>query len=214
MITINAFAQVVRALSVISILVLSTGCLSLLPEPSPAPTVYRLTVPQSLSSNAAPPGKVINIEYPTAPRVLSGTNIVLSPDGRRLTSAVAANWAEAIPSMLRDFLIDTLARDGQVIGVVPKGSTRVPYRLNIDLRRFEAVFDQGEEAAPNTIVQINVALTDTKTRQLVGVHSVTKQMRAGIKSVSSIVEAKDKSTREAMDEISIWLASEVDKTAS
>ena len=208
------WTKAARAIAMSSVVVLATGCVSLLPEPSPAPTVYRLSVPQSLGTNAAPSSKVVNIEYPTAPRALGGTNIVLSPDGRRLTSAAQASWAEAVPSMLRNALIDTLARDGQVIGVIPKGSTRVPYRLNIDLRRFEAVFDQGEDAAPNIVVQINVALTDTQTRKLMGVHTVTEQTRARIKSVSSIVEAKDQAAKEAMDSISKWLALQVPDEAS
>lgn len=210
----NVMTCIVRTLSITTILVVSTGCVSLLPKPSPAPTVYRLTVPEALSSKSTPSAKVINIEYPTAPRSLSGTNIVLSPDGRRLTSAAGANWAEAIPGMLRDSLIDTLTRDGKVIGVIPKGSTRVPYRLNIDLRRFEAVFDQGENAAPNIFVHINVALTNTQSRQLMGVHTVTKQSRAGVKSVSSIVQAKDAATREAMDDIANWLATQIEDNAS
>ena len=201
--------NMLRNLSILTLAGLLAGCVSLLPEPSPAPTVYRLTVPQSLSTNVAPPSRVVNIEYPTSPRALSGTNIVLSPDGRRLTSAAGASWAEAVPSMLRNSLIDTLARDGQVIGVIPKGSTRVPYRLNTDIRRFEAVFDQGEDAAPNITVHINAALTDTQTRKLMGVHNVTKQARAGVASVSSIVEAKDRATQDAMDEISKWLAEQV-----
>jgi len=206
--------NIVRTMSVSTIAVLLCSCVSFLPEPSPAPTVYRLTVPQSMSTNVAPSSQVVNIEYPTSPRALGGTNIVLSPDGRRLTSAAGASWAEAVPSMLRNSLIDTLTRDGQVIGVIPKGSTRVPYRLNTDIRRFEAVFDQGEDAAPNVTVQINVALTDTQTRKLMGVHTVTKQARAGVKSVSSIVEAKDRATKDAMDEISTWLSGQVGRPAS
>lgn len=207
-ITMKSFVQ---HIALASTLLLTTGCLSVLPEPSAAPTVYRLTVPQSLSTNKVPVAKVVNIEYPTAPRALGGTDIVLSPDGRRLTAAAAASWSEAIPSMLRNSLIDNLARDGQVIGVIPKGSTRVPYRLNMDIRRFEAIFDQGEDTAPNIVVQINAELTDTKTRELIDVHSVTKQSRASMGSVSSIVEAKDRATLEAMDEISSWLATQVDQ---
>ncbi|NNC36854.1 MAG: hypothetical protein EX271_07360 [Acidimicrobiales bacterium] len=209
MINRHGFLSVTRVLSVIALGVIMSGCVSLLPDPSPAPTIYRLSVPQSLEDSRASSDNVVNIEYPTAPRGLSGTDIVLSPDGRRLTSAAQANWAEAVPSMVRNSLIDTLARDGQVIGVIPKGSTRVPYRLNTDLRRFEAVFDQGEDAAPNIVVQINVALTDTKTRQIIGVHTVTKETRAGMRTVSSIVDAKDRATREAMDDISAWLVRQV-----
>ena len=211
---LNATKRNGKLFLVLAMSVALNACISLLPEPSAAPTVYRLTVPQSQSTKSTSAMKVVNIEYPTAPRALNGSNIVLSPDGRRLTSAASSNWAEAVPSMLRNSLIDTLARDGQVIGVIPKGSTRVPYRLNMDIRRFEAVFDQGEDAAPNAIVQVNIVLTDANTRKVVGVHAVNKQARAGMKSVSSIVQAQDTATREAMDEISNWLATQVDTNAS
>jgi cholesterol transport system auxiliary component len=186
-----------------------SGCFSILPEPKAAPTVYRLTVPAPVQSEASAGASVVNIEYPTSPRALSGTDIVLSPDGRRLTSAAAANWSEAVPSQLRNILIDTLSQDGQVIGVIPKGSTRVPYRLNMDIRRFEAVFDNGEESAPNAIVQLNLSLTDTKTRKLMGVHTITKTARASMPSVSAIVDAQDKATRDAMQEISSWLSAQL-----
>lgn len=191
-----------------------SGCFSILPEPKPAPTIYRLTVPQSMAANPAPRTKVINIEYPTSPGALSGTDIVLSPDGRRLTSAALASWSEAVPNMLRNQLIDTLASEGQVIGVIPKGSTRVPYRLNMDIRRFEAVFDNGEDGAPLAMVQINLALTNAKTRQLIAVNTISTQARAGIKSVSSIVEAQDRATQEAMAEIANWLAAQTSMSAS
>jgi len=190
------------------------GCFSVLPEPKPAPTVYRLSVPQSIANNTSTNLKVINIEYPTAPGALSGSDIVLSPDGRRLTSAAQSSWSEAVPSMLRNQLIDTLAGEGQVVGVIPKGSTRVPYRLNMDIRRFEAVFDNGEDSAPLAVVQLNLALTNAKTRQLIAVNTISTQSRAGFKSVSSIVEAQDSATREAMTEIASWLAINTNDTRS
>lgn len=183
-----------------------SACVSVLPDPKEAPTVYRLTVPEMNASNIAVQENVVNIEYPTAPRALSGTDIVLSPDGRRLTAASAANWSESVPSLLRKTLIDTLAQDGRVIGVIPKGSTRVPYRLNIDIRRFEAVFDYGEESAPNAIVQLNLSLTDTTSRTLIGVQTITTESRADYASVSSIVNAQDAATRDAMGQITNWLS--------
>lgn len=182
-----------------------SACVSVLPEAKAAPTVYRLSIPQSGAATPVANTKVINIEFPQAPRALSGTDIVLSPDGRRLTAAAGASWAEPVPNQIRSALIETLAKGGQITGVIPRGGTRVPYRLNMEVRRFEAVFDRGEELAPNAVVYINLTLTDTKSRRLVGTHTVSTNVRAGAKTVSAIVEAQDNATDEAMQDISAWL---------
>jgi len=182
------------------------ACVSVLPKAKPAPTVYRLSIPHGVPEIPGKLDRVVNIELPQAPRALSGTDIVLSPDGRRLTAAAGASWAEPVPSQLRHALIDKLAADGKITGVIPSGGTRAPFRLNIDVRRFEAVFDNGEAAAPSAIVTLNLTLTDTKSRRLVGTHSVTTNARARAASVSAIVDAQDAATEKAMHEISAWLS--------
>lgn len=190
------------------------GCVSLLPDPKPAPTVYRLAVLEGDAVTANPDAKVINIEYPTAPRALNGTDIILSPDGRRLTAAAQANWAEAVPSMLRNTLIEVLTQDPDMIGMIPRGSTRVQYRLNIDIRRFEAVFENGEDAAPVAMVRLNLSLTDTSSRQLIGSHTFSKRIAASAKSVSSIVRAQDAATSAAMHETIGWLRTKLSGRAA
>ncbi len=196
-------------LSGLLVLLLLSGCFSLLPDPAPASTIYRLSVPVALSPPQSKNTKVINIEYPNAARALRGSDIIVSPDGRRLSAASGASWAEPVPEQLRHVLIDTLAKDGQLVGVIPKGSTRVPYRLNMDIRRFEAVFDQGEAAAPLAVVQLQFNLTDTQTRKLVGTYSVQTKKRAKMRAVSAIVEAQDLATGEAMAQVVDWLKTQV-----
>ncbi len=201
-------------LSGIALLLLAlplSACVSVLPEAKTAPTIYRLNIPHGNDTISLDNTKVINIEFPQAPRALSGTDIVLSPDGRRLTAAAGASWAEPVPSQLRHILIDILAQNGRITGVIPKGGTRAPYRLNTEIRRFEAVFDNGEDAPPNALLLLNVTLTDTNTRKLVGTHTVKKTVRARAKSVSSIVDAQDKATNAAMHDIAKWLDGMVGK---
>ncbi len=196
----------IGVLSLIAVMSLS-ACVSVLPKAKPAPTVYRLSIPHGVPET---PGKllnVVNIELPQAPRALSGTDIVLSPDGRRLTAAAGASWAEPIPRQLRHTLIDKLAGDGKLTGIIPSGGTRAPYRLHIDIRRFEAVFDNGATSAPFAIVTLNLTLTDTNSRRLVGAHSVSTNVRARAASVSAIVDAQDTATEKAMHEVSAWLGS-------
>ncbi len=188
------------------------GCLSLLPEPKPAPTVYRLYMPvnhATQNTNDKIFNKtVINIDYPQAAKALAGSDIVLSPDGRRLTAAAGASWAEPVPAQIRQALIDEL-ENSKIIGVIPKGGTRVPYRLNIDIRRFEAVFDNGEDAPPLAIVKLRLSLTDNKTRSLIGSKTISTSQRADMRSVSSIVEAQGNATHSAMQEARQWLLAKI-----
>ncbi len=193
-------------LSLIAVILLS-ACVSVLPKAKPAPTVYRLSIPHNVPEIPGKPMQVVNIELPKAPRALSGTDIVLSPDGRRLTAAAGASWAESVPNQLRHTLIDKLAGDGRITGIIPSGGTKAPFRLHIDIRRFEAVFDNGEMVAPNAIVTLNLTLTDTNSRRLVGTHFVSTHARARAASVSAIVEAQDMATEKAMHEITAWLGS-------
>jgi len=187
---------------------LLSGC-SVLPKPKPAPTIYRLSVPHDTKPVAVGLTKVVNIEYPTTSKSLAGMDIVLSPDGRSLTMASGAHWAEPVPALLQNALIDLLASNPTVTGIIPKGNTRVPYRLNMDVRRFEAVFDNGEGAAPLAMVHLNLSLTDTNTRKLVGVYSVQAERRSRAVTVSAIVDAQGLATQEAMKDISKWLSGQL-----
>lgn len=179
---------------------------SVVPKPKPASTIYRLSVPNVLVINDVKNTQVVNIEYPTIAKALDGVNIILSPDGRRLTAAAGAQWSEPVPELLRNVLIDTLSNNAKITGIIPKGNTRVPYRLNMDIRRFEAVFDQGEEAAPLAVIQLTFSLTETRSRKLVGSYTVKVQKRADAARVSAIVNAQDVAAKEAMENASDWLS--------
>ena len=181
------------------------GCVSVLPKPKDAPVVYRLSVPQGLSAANTVTGAVVNIEYPQAAKSIGGTDIVLSPDGRRLTIAANSRWAAPIPDQIQNILIDTLAKKPGITGVTPSASLRPAYRLNMDLRRFEAVFDNGEDMAPLAVVQINLSLTETRKRQLIASRIVKQQSRAGAKTVSAVVAAQDHATAAVVNEIVNWL---------
>lgn len=195
-------SALVLALSVAGL----SACTSILPEPKPAPAIYRLSVPE-MTGNVHSSGPVVNIMMPTAPHVLGGTDIILSPDGRRLTSAAGARWAEPVPEQLRHVLLDALAQDGQVLGVIPQGGTNAQFWLNMDIRAFEADFDQGEDQPPLAVVQLVLNMTETGSRKLLGTKNIRATARADERRVSSIVEAQDVATRKAMQDAVSWIKS-------
>ena len=195
------------------------GCVSLLPEPKPAPIIYRLNISDNTAhSNTLKDSAgnyfnktVVAIEYPRAIRAISGSDIVLSPDGRRLSIAAGAKWAEPVPDQVRRMLIDELSKTEYYEGVVSKGGTRFPYRVGMDIRSFEAVFDNGEDVAPLAKVQIRFNVSDVKSKSIIGTKMISASHRAKARSVSAIVEAQDVATREAMQEAVKWLTQTLKK---
>ena len=201
--------QIKKALAiVVSVLLVGVlgGCSSILPKQKEASHIYRLSIPTS-SGQSFTAGPVINLSLPSAPHALNGTDIVLSPDGRRLTAAAGAVWAEPVPAQFRRAFLDAIAADGAMRGVIPQGGTNAQYWLNVDIREFEAVFDQGEDQAPLVTTHIVLNLTQTGTRKLLGTRDLSSQSRASARRISSIVEAQDEATQKVLRDAVDWLKS-------
>ena len=184
---------------------LSTACASILPEPAPPSTIYRLSVPMDLSQAADPAfnAKTVKIVYPRASKALAGSDIIVSPDGRRLSSAAASAWAEPVPSLFRDMIVEVFATDELIVGVI--GSESALYRLETDISRFEAVFENGEDAAPMIYVQMSMTLSDTKTRTVIRSSTMASNKRASTNSVSAIVDAKEQAARDVVGRLTAWV---------
>lgn len=183
---------------------LLSGCVSLLPDPKPSEATYRLTqakesVPQS--SNAF----VVRIDRPSVPKAFETKDIIVSPDGRRLASASGAKWADIIPVMIQDSLVDLMGQHSNIIGVIPSSGARADTRVHLTVKRFEAQFDQGEGTAPLAVVHYGVTLSNASNRNLLGSYDVRKTIRANEVRVSEIVRAMDIANQQALEDIILWL---------
>lgn len=181
-----------------------TGCVSLLPDPVPAGTVYRLSkakqnVPQS------PNPFIVRIDRPSVASVFETTDIIVSPDGRRLASASGAEWAEVIPMMIQGSFVDLMGQYPNLVGVIPSSGARTDSRLHLTVKSFEAQFDQGEDGPPLATVHYGVSLLNASNRNLLGSFDVKKTIRAGEVSVSSIVKAMDNANHQALEDVIVWL---------
>lgn len=181
-----------------------TGCVSLLPDSVPAGTVYRLStakenVPQS------PNPFVIRIDRPSVSSVFETTDIIVSPDGRRLASAGGAEWAEVIPVMIQGSFVDLMGQYPNLVGISPSSGVRTDTRLHLTVKSFEAQFDQGEETPPLATVHYGVTLLNASNRNLLGSFDVKKTIRADEVRVSSIVKAMDNANQQALEDVILWL---------
>lgn len=127
----------------------ATACVSLLPESEPV-SVYRLSSPdpQEWGGNSED-WTIVEIEVPQAPRGLSGDHIALLRDGQSLAYIEGARWISPVPRLLQNLVIDTFnAEQSQLAPARPEDGVRADYELHLDLRQFEADYDQGAGAAP------------------------------------------------------------------
>ena len=181
-----------------------SGCVSILPDPAPAPSVYRL------ASSVQPAPKIgnpetIRIDRPSATQVFNSTDIVVIRDGQKLATIAQAKWSEATPVIIQNAMIDALEGSSKFIGLVPTSGTRTSTRLHMTVKNFEASFDNGPDSAPLAVVQYRVTYTDAEDRKLMGTHTVRQTVRAQSIQVSSIVSAIKQANEAAMGDIVSWL---------
>ncbi|MEM9600185.1 MAG: ABC-type transport auxiliary lipoprotein family protein [Pseudomonadota bacterium] len=181
-----------------------TAC-SILPKPGPADIIYRLSL-SGESVSPDPDARVIRVDRPSATSVFNTRAIVVSPDGRRLSTAAQAQWPEGTPTMLQEAMVDALSRHPGLIGVLPQSGTRTDTRVHLTIKNFEAQFDRGEASAPLAVVRYTATLANASDRRLLSTFSTRHEVRAGAPRISAIVEAIEKANDAAMRDIVDWIA--------
>jgi len=183
------------------------GCLSsILPEPAPAPSVYRMSIPTQ-SIQKAPNATVLRVDNPSGARTYNTRDILVITSDGTLSSAAGAQWIDTIPQIIQDSALSAFGQSSNYISVIPVAGTRADVRLHIDIRDFTAVYDQGNQAPPLARTQISVTLAKASTRKFLGNFDAYGEARASDNRVSSIVDAQSRATQAAMDDMVEWMNS-------
>ncbi|MDB2437125.1 ABC-type transport auxiliary lipoprotein family protein [Hellea sp.] len=178
--------------------------MSLLPDPAPAESVYRLSAPREHVVHTAS-AQVIRVDRPSASNVFETRDIIVSPDGRRLAVAGGARWSEVIPVMVQESLIDVMGQRADLVGLIPSSGARTNMRIHMTIKNFEAHYDNGEDSPPLAVVHYSVTLANSSDRNFVGSLDVEKRIRADASRVTAIVNAIDEANKQAMNDIADWV---------
>ena len=196
-----------RLLLTLGLAVSLSACLSLLPNPAPAPSVYRLESTPSPVAKAAD-AEIIRVDRPAATQIFNTTAIVVMQGDQKLSTIAQAQWAEASPIIIQSTMIDALEGSSKFVGIMPTSGARAATRLHLSVKNFEANFDNGPESAPLANVQYRITYARADNRDLIGTHSVRQTVRAESINVSSIVAAMTQANEAAMNDIVSWLESQ------
>ena len=182
------------------------GCISLLPKSKPA-ELYRFgTPPGASAAPAAPSAGAIGVFWGGGDfqREAAGDRILTVTGGRaayiaqsRWVAAAEVLWQQAVDEAFE-------ARPGRV-RLVPRGAPQpTDYVLRLDMREFDARYDQGPKSAPNVVVRVHATLTRDRARTIVSEQVFEAQVRAGDNRVSAIAAAFDKATGQVLGQIVDW----------
>ena len=181
-----------------------SACVSLLPKTKPA-HLYRFGQPVSADSVAAPTGTVgVFRTNATFQREAAGDRLLTITGGKaayvaetRWVAPAAVLWDEAVVAAFD-------ADDGPVRLIARGEPASAAYVLRLDVRNFEAHYDQGPKAPPLVVVRVRAAMTGASDRGLVGEKLFEKRIRAGDNRVSAIVPAYDRAVSEVLAEVVAW----------
>lgn len=143
------------------------------------------------------------VEVPAAAANLNTGRIAISqtPTASDYYSKVA--WTDRAPLMVQTRIVDSFENSRKIVAVARESiGLRANYVLQPDLRNFEAMYFYG--GAPIAHVRIVAKLVHMPDRQIIGVASFERCVRARSDKVPKVVEAFDQALGSVMKRLVAW----------
>ena len=189
---------------------LLSGC-SILPEAEPV-DVYRLSAP---AVDGGPTQRVfgaptVMVSLPSASRTVGGDNIMVGrPDGS-MAAVAGVRWAASARNLMQDYIVETFEAAAPTLAPLrPGDGISGDFDLAIDLRQFQAEYDQGPEAAPLVHVSAGARLISA-ARELEGSTVLSSDVRASGNTMREIIAAFETATASVASELAAWTVERVE----
>jgi len=183
----------------------SAGCAgSLLGRSGDAADIYRLEIP-AVAGGAERLPLALGVARPRAAASLDTDRIAVVQPDSRFDHFAGVRWSEPAPQMLQALIVRALQTDGRYEVIVATPS-RVPadLLLDVELRRFEAVYAAGVES-PTVRVEFQATLVDTRHARRVSSVVASAEAVAGSNRRSAVIEAFERATAESVHAMAAWL---------
>ncbi|MBX9747684.1 MAG: ABC-type transport auxiliary lipoprotein family protein [Hyphomonadaceae bacterium] len=187
-----------RPLILLPILALG-GCISLLPEPPPAPRTYVLEAQDVQALSAAPVDAVIAIGEPTGERSLLGADLIWRT-GDSIAYVAGSAWSNRASSALQQMLVETIARQGRFRAAARAGEAQSEYAIRWEVLDFEV----REETMTARFVA-DVRLVDSG-RHIIASEIITAEVPVSDRSSSIAANALARAAREGSARIGMFAA--------
>ncbi len=199
-------ARAIRALApLVLVAVTLGGCISLFPKTKPS-QLYSFGAPAT-AAPSAPVGSRFTVRLaPIGFPVPAAADRILTMNGEEAAYVAGGRWVTAAANLFETAVVQTFDARGAAARLVARREL-VPtnYVLKLDVRRFEARYEQGVTAAPTVRVEVYAALDNpsdaTRDRERIFVERVP----ASDNRMGAIVAAYDQAVGKACAELVDWV---------
>lgn len=106
-----------RFLLALTVSVSLSACVSLLPDATPASSIYRLTTTvQPVEASAA--AEIIRVARPSSAQVFKSNDIVVTKDGQKLSTIAQAKWSQSTPDIIQNAMVEALGSSSQFLSLI------------------------------------------------------------------------------------------------
>ena len=143
------------------------------------------------------------VEEPNASAYLNTSRIAIAQSATSSDYYAKTGWTDRAPLMVQTRIIDSFENSHKIIAVARESiGLRANYVLQSDLRNFEAMYIYGKP--PIAHVRIVAKLVRMPDRQIIGVGSFERCVRARADKVPKVVEAFDQALGSVMKRLVAW----------
>ena len=143
------------------------------------------------------------VEAPAASANLSTGRIAIAMTPTSTDYYANAAWTDRAPLMVQTRIVDSFENSHKIVAVARESiGLRANYVLQSDLRNFEAMYFYG--GTPVVHVRIVAKLVRMPDRQIIGVGTFERCVRARADKVPKVVEAFDQALGSVMKRLVAW----------
>ncbi|MFQ3787333.1 ABC-type transport auxiliary lipoprotein family protein [Halomonas sp. A29] len=195
--------------AVMAIVLSLAGC-NLVPERTPV-TLYELPA-HSLEPSRHAEQRIeatLRLATPRASGLLDSSRILVVPLPNQPRVYEGARWADDMPQIMRNRLLDAFQDDGRITHLVhDDASVSTDLELLSDLRTFHSEYVDG---LPVATLRLDVRLIGTRSQRVLASRRFVQQQQVASEAIPAVVDAfgaaADRLARELVD----WTATQMDQ---
>lgn len=178
------------------------GCTILQAAEEPT-NLYQVTPKSTFDSGMPNVEWQLSVEMPAAAANLNTGRIAIAQSPTSFDYYAKTAWTDRAPAMLQTRIVDSFENSHKIVAVARDSiGLRANYVLQPDLRNFEAMYFYG--GAPIAHVRIVAKLVQMPDRQIIGVATFERCVRARADKVPKVVEAFDQATGSVIKALVAW----------
>ena len=193
-----------RLIAVGAVALMAAGCITLLPKTKPV-ELYRFGQPVAAGTVTATPGTVGVFRSTGSFQQESAGDRLLTLTAGQVAYVAETRWVAPAAVLWDAAVLAAFDADPGRARIISRGEPgTAPYVLRLDVRNFEAHYDNGSKAAPTVVVRVRAAMTGGSDRRQIGERIFEARVPAAENRISSILPAYDRAVAAVLQDIVAW----------